>query len=482
MKAGTGLNRWLYLMILGMAFAIPLFFNPAAFYRYELDKIFIFRLIVGLMLALWLISKLRLAHVWSWLIDKAARLSLFDVEVWQLMFIAIYGLATIFSISPMESFWGMADREFGFVTVVSFILFFWLGVGAFQRVTQVKTLATTIISAGFLVSVYAVCQKFGWEFIPGVHSETLSHSRDVLRPISTLGNPNYLSAYLAMILPFTLFVYTVAKRYWTQAFVLLVVLAELAALYFTLSRGGWLAAAAGVIVFLFFYAIKIQVKVRVVIVSVVILVFIGSFFTGILGLGGDKRTQDLTFEGGSMYVRLQDYKFALRKIMERPILGYGPETYAYLSMSRVYTEKEMMIDNRLSDRAHNIFLDTLVNVGLLGFAAWIFIFGKTFFRAGKKVFCHAEESTRLVQITAASSLAAYLTEVQFHFDTVVTSFFVLINFCLIYANLSQDYSGKDIDFTGKKVTVPIWILTGAIMGIILYLNLGAFIWNATCCR
>ncbi len=470
-------KKILYLTILGMAGAIPFVFNPFGFFRYEVEKIYLFRLIVSLMFAGWLVWMGSLKNIRTWLWQWASEVKFFDVELWQIFLLAAYGLATTLSISPADSFWGLPDREFGLITVAGLILFFWLGRGIFNRVRQVESLCLVILIFSSLISLYAVLQKFGLEFISDARIVTLGTDKTVIRPLATLGHPNYLGAYLAMVFPFILFYYARVKKKWLKIIIPLIMIVHLAALYFTLNRGGWLAGMAGILCFLIFYSIKIKQPKRVAVLSIAMLVVIAMFFTGFFGFGGDKRTKDLTIEGGSMYVRIQEYKYALTKIIEKPLLGYGPETYMYLAMNREYTEKELQIDDRLSDRVHNIFLDMAINIGLIGLIIFIGIFIKMFSTAWKKIQSEVQGSGRLVYIAAGSSLIAYLVEVQFHFDTIVTSIFVAVNFILIYANFSKNKLKDADDFQPAKISLPVWCLAAIVLIISIYLNIGAMIWN-----
>jgi len=459
-----------------MAFAIPFVFNPFSFFRFEMDKIYLFRLLVGVMLAWWLMRQGSFKHLGAWFWARTARMDLLGVETWQIAFLAVYGLATICSIAPVESFWGLVDRGFGLVTITSLIIFCWLIRGVFVETKRVQMLAMIIVGTGFLISAYAILQKFGLEFVPGIASETLSYDRSVLRPIATIGNPNYLGAYLAMILPFSLLLFDWLKQPWKRGLVLITIIVQLAALYFTLSRAGWLGAFAGTLFFLFFYSAKLPRRRGAVAVALVVLLSIGLFFSGVFGLGGDKRTQDLTFEGGSMYVRLQDFKYSAVKILERPILGFGPETYMFLAMDRVYTEKELMIDDRLSDRVHNLILDTLINVGIVGLVVLIAVFVQIFRRAYCGFFSNQDAARRLVVLTATSALVAYLAQVQFHFDTIVTSLFVFICFALISDHETESTAGAS-PHEQPRLTVPMALAAGAVVLLGAIWNVGEMIWN-----
>jgi hypothetical protein len=66
----------------------------------------------------------------------------------------------------------------------------------------------------------------------------------------------------------------------------------------------------------------------------------------------------------------------------RPLIGYGPETF-YAVYSQVYPPELAHLEVRTArpDRAHNQTLDTLVQLGLFGLAAELFLFGSLWYWA-----------------------------------------------------------------------------------------------------
>jgi O-antigen ligase len=95
-------------------------------------------------------------------------------------------------------------------------------------------------------------------------------------------------------------------------------------------------------------------------------------------LGVNFLRADITFylQNTSMYARLMDYQNALNKIKSRPILGYGPENFRTLSVSREMSLAERKIDPRPADRVHNIFLDTMINIGFIGLLVYLLLWIK----------------------------------------------------------------------------------------------------------
>ena len=66
-----------------------------------------------------------------------------------------------------------------------------------------------------------------------------------------------------------------------------------------------------------------------------------------------------------------------------------------------------------------------------------------------------------VVLAAASALVAYLAQVQFHFDTIVTSFFIFICFALI-SDFEVERNEPVLLFSSQKLTVPMALAAGAV--------------------
>ena len=97
-----------------------------------------------------------------------------------------------------------------------------------------------IFAAGFLASVYGVGQYFNYEFVwPNVLNPYGG------RAVSTFGNPNFLSTYIAALMPSALALFLIEKtgaRRWTYGILFLTLEAALLA---TLTRSSWGGAVVG---------------------------------------------------------------------------------------------------------------------------------------------------------------------------------------------------------------------------------------------
>ncbi len=410
------INRFRFYLLAGMVFAIPLVFLPTQYDMFEWPKLSIFWAgLIGLILCYILEQKK----------PSSTTKSFFNLSNLFLGLTIIYLLATLTSISPIESLLGSVDRSFGVITIVSFFVFYLVTKNINLSKKDFDFLLKIIIFDTLVIGILAILQKFfGW----GLFGAIKTHG--IVRPYSTFGHPNYLGAYLAISFPFLLYFINTTKTLWARIFTGLTIIVSLFALYLTLNRGGWLACFAGSLLFFILYLIKTKSKHltrNIILTTVIHSLILTSFFTGIWGFGGKERQDDLTVDSGSIYLRIQEAKFAWSKIIEHPILGYGPETYYYLSLNRIIPEKEKQIDGAIADRVHNWVLDQWVSIGVFGLILWLGIYWQFI----KQSWINYTQKSSLISLINIASLFAYAIIVQFHFDTTIILFLVFLNFILI---------------------------------------------------
>jgi Tfp pilus assembly protein PilF len=99
------------------------------------------------------------------------------------------------SLSWTTSFLGDYENFAGWATLGIALVWYWFLTQFLTRERIEKTFLFALL-AGFLSSLYALAQHFGFDFIQW-NSDTVIVSRE----FAALGNPNFLAAYLAMVLP-----------------------------------------------------------------------------------------------------------------------------------------------------------------------------------------------------------------------------------------------------------------------------------------
>lgn len=179
--------------------AIPLFFNIHSERVFEPDKIALLRSIALIMVAAWLI---RFIDNRGWRNRTALRWSNPEA-VWHkpfvlpvLLLVAVYAVATMFSVTPGASWAGSYQRLQGTYTTLSYVVILALMATTIRRPEQIRRVVTVMIVASIPVSLYGILQHFGHDPLPwggNVQARVAGH----------LGNAIFIAAYLIMVVPLT---------------------------------------------------------------------------------------------------------------------------------------------------------------------------------------------------------------------------------------------------------------------------------------
>ncbi|MBC8275292.1 MAG: O-antigen ligase family protein [Chloroflexi bacterium] len=190
-------KRALEIIWLAIIFLIPLFFNPQSHQIFAISKASLLVFLVVSMLAFWLAD---------WILSPAGHKRL----RWQGVFtsplhltILVFGLVTILataaSITPAISFWGSYFRKAGLLTLICWILFFLIVAQQIRNRTQLLRAVYTLLLSSGIVSLLGILQCL----FPDIMLKVI-HVKYTGRVFSTVGNPLFLSSFLAMVIPFTL--------------------------------------------------------------------------------------------------------------------------------------------------------------------------------------------------------------------------------------------------------------------------------------
>lgn len=232
---------------------------------------------------------------------------------------------------------------------------------------------------------------------------------------ATLNHSNDFACYLALLLPLALGVFaTRALPATVRLGVVALAGAQVFFLGLTLSRSGWLGAAAALFVF---YAVSIvyaQVadRPRVLAKLVVCILFVGFCFRlpsvaiKLLSPQAKSDWQTTRLAAGRDYgftQRLVFWRGMARMVRERPLLGWGvgmiPLNYPRFA--------DPHAPNELPFHAHNLFIQAAVEGGLGGLALWTLATTMILF-AGVRSLLDAEPSERPVLLGALAALVGYL--------------------------------------------------------------------------
>lgn len=299
---------------------------------YEIPK-FIISLIVAQILAFLLIfQKLNLTK------NK--------LQVIILLFVLVNFIADILGLDPRVSLLGGEYRFQGFLLLIAgFILA--LSSNALTNKTIIyKSIVFSSIALSLLALFQFIMLKTG-QTIPSYNG----------RIVATLGNPNFVGAYLAMALPFILCL-NLKNKLLKIFLIMLIIFSALA----SFSLSAILAISVILIIFTFKNFSKYGKKVQITSVAtliILILIIIFSFKNSI-------------YRYSQWDNRFSIWNAGISSIIKKPLLGVGQENFELIFPREMHYK----VDN-----AHNIFIEIAVSSGLMGLSVYIFIIYLSFKKA-----------------------------------------------------------------------------------------------------
>ena len=125
-------------------------------------------------------------------------------------------ISTIFSIDPHTSIWGYYSRSNGgLLSIISYLILYWAFVSNFDKEDVLKFLKTAVIS-GVLVSLYSIPEHFGLSPSCIILTNEFTANcwvQDVqARVFGTIGQPNWLAAFLAMLIFPAIYLFLTSKK------------------------------------------------------------------------------------------------------------------------------------------------------------------------------------------------------------------------------------------------------------------------------
>jgi O-antigen ligase len=172
----------------------------------------------------------------SWTLDDLRRKPL----VWAIVaFVTLNLLAAAFAIDRQHALFGEKLQFQGLATTLAYVVYLlaaWTSVRTSGRRTA---LLWAVAVAAAVAAVYAIVQRLGIDPIWNMLVEG--------RVFSTFGQPNWLAAFFVTAIPLTVAL-AAGRHLVVQVLIAALTVGEIAALAFTLSRGGFLGAVIAALV------------------------------------------------------------------------------------------------------------------------------------------------------------------------------------------------------------------------------------------
>jgi len=436
-------------------FLVPLILTPLNYELFEYNKMMLVYFLTAIIVAAWLIKMVSNKK-------PIFRRTFLDIPL--LIFFLSQFLSFWFSIDRHTSFWGYYSRfHGGLASTIAYLLLYWAFVSNMDKGKTLRSMFYTLCSAA-LVAAYGMAEHFGIDkdhWVQDVQN----------RVFSTLGQPNWLAAYLVALIPLTWAFVLKSKaknrKLYAVSYSLFAIL--YLCLLYTKSRSGLLGFGVAYAVFWGLVFTPNLVKRKkpptlkpffLLTFSILLLTFlVGSPWTPSLGQIWQKRTppeasKEVSEEkppipiGGteSGEIRRIVWKGATDVWRHYPIFGSGVETFAYSYYNfRPREHNDVSEWDFLYNKAHNEYLNFAANTGTFGLLAYLGVIGTFLFWALK----HYAKKNLIIALLAG--YVSILITNFFGFSVVAVALF----FFLFPAMSMVLAKGKEVESKEVKETATL---------------------------
>ncbi|MDZ4227999.1 MAG: O-antigen ligase family protein [Candidatus Levybacteria bacterium] len=494
---------------------VPLAFTSATSELFEMNK-------------MWLTWGLTIVIAMSWLIKMTLQRKFFvrrtplDIPIVLFLFFQI--ISTIFSLDSHVSLWGYYSRfNGGLFSIISYIFLYYAFLSNFQTnaVSMVKRSLFLSLISGLIVALWGLPSRFGYDptcFLFRGKLDVSCWTADFMPRIkifSTLGQPNWLAAYLAILIPISIafFInnlksnlstgneyqvlgikFNASKKYLLRnIFYLMLAALFYVDLLYTNSQSGFLGIWLALIFFTatYFWLEKKRTKlafsietlkspISIFLLGFLLLTFvigmpiaqlrgftlngIGGFFQKFVTTQAPKKTeiqidkeptQPLeSVEGGtgSGEIRLSVWSGAISAWKANPLFGTGVETFAFAYYKYKPASQNLTSEwNFLYNKAHNEYLNYLATTGLFGLGTYLLMIGSFLTTVILKLKNEEESQNNTLIIAVLAGYISILITNFFGFSVVMTNVYLFMIPAFIFV-LSQQVGTKTTTEQANKAT------------------------------
>lgn len=462
-KKESLLDRFIWLVFLALTIFTPLLFTNINTELYEVPKMSIIYFGASLLLTLTAIK---------FVIDKKITLPKTPILLLLLAFIGANIASTIISLDKFTSIFGYPTRLNG--GLISQLAFFIVFASALINLTSQKALRLLIVTVvtAFVVAQIGIASHFNLDASCLVLTGDLSSNcwqaefNPRLRIFSTMGQPNWLATYLILTIPLSLALLFSTSQIRSRLVLSTIAFSLILALILTNSRSGFAGLIAALIIFFVLNSkTLIQKNRRLFFASIVIFVFLILTFGSTLLLRiNESIKRQKTVEGGTEtgQIRLIVWQGAIEAFKKAPLLGNGPETFAYsYSMNRPSVHNQTTEWNFFYNKAHNEFLNYLVNIGLVGTLTYLAFLTASLIRL-LKIGQSQDSLTSSISKAGFSSIIGYHVAIFFGFSTVASQLVMFLTLAqiLILNKINYYQVSLKLNHVFQKIALLVAFSTG----------------------
>jgi putative inorganic carbon (hco3(-)) transporter len=194
-------NKVVVFSFYSLFFLVPLVFWGSTSELFELNKMWLTYILTFIILGAWLTEIIA---------EKQIKIKRTPLDIPLILFLFSQIISTVISLDSYVSFWGYYSRfNGGLLSTICYLILYFALTTHFNSKQVIKLLKITLIS-GLLVALWGLPSHFGFDPTCFVFRHTLNVScwtdafKPTIRIFSTLGQPAWLAAYLAVLIPLTM--------------------------------------------------------------------------------------------------------------------------------------------------------------------------------------------------------------------------------------------------------------------------------------
>jgi O-antigen ligase/tetratricopeptide (TPR) repeat protein len=415
-------NQLKYIIYTGL-FAVP--FVPfvvasSLFFPFITGKAFVFRLIVEIIFACYLVLAIR---------DKSYRPNFSWILGAILAFLVIMAFADLFAVNSFKAFWSNFERMEGYITLLHLGAYFVVLSSVLKTKELWNRLFATSLGASVIMAIYSFMQLGG----------KITINQGGVRVDGTLGNASYLGIYMVFHIFLAWLLFARTRGRWQKVLLCGITLLNAVILYFTATRGAILGLLGGILVTLIYLLFRSEkgdgIRKMAAIGLLGLIIFVGLFFafknsdfvkkSPVLSRFSSLSITEIETQG-----RFYVWPMALKGFLDRPILGWGQEGFNFVFNK--YYDPRMYSQEPWFDRAHSTPLDWLIAGGALGLLSYASIFFALLFYIFKS---QSENLSKNEKSAVFGLLSAYVFNNFFVFDQISSYilFFTIIAYVHAHA-------------------------------------------------
>ncbi len=354
-----------------------------------------------------LIGVLLIAVAAYWILTTATaseRIIITPVHVLVFLYWCIATIATAFS--PVKS-----AALSGWVTLTLYLILFSFSAQILRSPKLFNWIITSFLLIALVVSSYGVRQEFfGVQQLATWNDPTSVLANDT-RVYSYLGNPNLLGGYLLPAIALSIAVIFIWRGWIQKTLAVIMAGVNSACLYFTDSRGAWLAMAvligALLLLFYFWWREYLPHFWQVWLLPLVFGSLAGLLLVAFISLEPLRLRLMSIFAGredSSNNFRINVWEACFRIIKDYPLIGIGPGNDAF---NQIYPRYMNSRYPALS--AYSVYLEHVVEMGYLGLGCFLWLLAATFNHGIRQlVRLRSEGNKRGIYLIAAIAATASL--------------------------------------------------------------------------